>query len=115
MSGAAMVWISVKDRLPDHGDAVLVRRIGDNWYCDHTLADGSKEKIWRWQACRFERGRTADEVAKSRYFTWPDQEGNNLVPYGWSEFGPGKLFGQDVSHWAHISNPIESGGHNDRE
>ena len=86
-----MKWVSVKDSLPQNGQAVLVRRIGNNWHMGHYLADGKWAGIWRWQAALFE----ACEVL-----------GNNLVPYQWNEFGSGCLFGQEVSHWAAITDPL---------
>ena len=101
-----MHWISVKDGLPEDGQAVLVRYKGDNWWSDHKLADGSLHKQWRWQAARFVRGRTAEEVARDNVISIADQHGNNRVPYCWDEFGPGRLFGQDVTHWAAITDPL---------
>lgn len=101
-----MKWISVEQALPINGQAVLVRRVGDNWNADHYLADGQLRHIWRWVACRFIRGRTKDEVRASGYSTMEDQIGNNERPYCWKEFGPGCLFGQDVSHWVAITDPL---------
>ena len=101
-----MKWISVKEKLPKHRQAVLVRRNKDNWGCKHTLADGSVHEVWRWQACKFIRGKTKKEVKESRISTLGDQDGNNLVPYCWDEFGSGCLFGQEVSHWAAITDPL---------
>jgi hypothetical protein len=35
-----------------------------------------------------------------------DVHGNNLVPYCWySNYGPGKWFGQEVSHWMELPEP----------
>jgi len=87
-----MKWISVKDGLPEYGQAVVVRRCEDNWESTHTLADGSEHKIWRWQAARFAK--------------CSGHEPNNHTDYKWVEFGPGTLFGQDVSHWCAITDPL---------
>lgn len=76
-----MNWISVDERLPEDGQAVLVRRNQSNWHMEHTLANGDKRKIWRWQACRFTRGKTAEEVEKSGVWCKADVGGNNLFPY----------------------------------
>lgn len=87
----AMNWIPVEVALPEHGQAVLVRYARDNWLWKHTVAGGEKRTHWRWQAAMFVRGRT--------------EERNNLRPYSWEEFGADSLFGQDVTHWAAISDP----------
>ena len=87
-----MEWINVEDSLPEYGQAVLVRRCVDNWGRRHTLADGSEHNIWRWQAAKFEKS--------------SPHEVNNATDYHWDEFGPGQLFGQDVSHWCAISDPV---------
>ena len=97
-------WVAVVDRLPRHHQAVLVRRSRDNWGADHFLGD-QPAKIWRWQACWFVKGRTAEELSSTDVIRGCDQDGNNLVPYCWEVFGPGTLFGQDVSHWMPISEP----------
>lgn len=100
-----MKWVSVEDELPRDGQAVLVRRNQDNWGTLHTLEDGSEHKIWRWKACQFIRGKV--KPGRHEVIYPEDQHGNNLRPYIWDEFGPGRLFGQDVSHWAAISDPME--------
>ena len=97
-------WIKIEDALPKHGQAVLVRRNQDNWHLDHLLGD-QKATIWRWVACYFVEGRSREDVDKAGYYRSEDQFGNNLKPYCWEEFGPGKLFGQDVSHWMPIEAP----------
>lgn len=102
-----MKWIAVEDGLPEDGQAVLVRYKGDNWKRTHTLADGSTRLNWRWQAASFVRGRTAEECRALNLYRGRDQFGNNLVPYCWEEFGPGTLFGQDVTHWAAITDPLQ--------
>lgn len=100
-----MKWIDVQDALPEDGQAVLVRYKRDNWLLTHTLADGSTRRNWRWQAAVFVRGRTAEECEAMNLYRGQDQFGNNLVPYRWKQFGPGDLFGQDVSHWVAITDP----------
>jgi hypothetical protein len=102
-----MKWIKVEDQLPRDRQAVLVRRNEVNWLCDHTLADGSKQSIWRWQACIFRVGKTKEEVKASGICGGFDQDGNNHTPYGWDMFGPGSLFGQEVSHWCAIEDVLE--------
>ena len=101
-----MKWISVEDGLPEHNQAVLVRRCEDNWHTAHTLADGSEHKIWRWQAAQFRRGNTKVEAERLGVHRAQDEGYNNHRPYCWDEFGPGCLFGQDVSHWVAITDPL---------
>ena len=102
-----MKWVSVEDALPNHEQAVLVRYAHDNWLCPHVIDGGETREIWRWQAALFVRGRTFDEAKASGVFRSQDEWENNLRPYCWREFGPGTLFGQDVTHWAAISDPCE--------
>ena len=107
MNTKQMVWVSVEDRLPMNGQAVLVRYTGNNWRDHHVLADGVPREHWRWQAAKFIEGRTAEEMKSSRVIHPQDEHGNNERPYFWWIFGPGELFGQDVSHWAAITDPME--------
>jgi len=85
-------WVAIdpesKDTWPMDGQAVLVRYGRDNWHRLHFLADESPQTIWRWKAAEF---KILDPEV------W--HEPNNLTSYEWDEFGPGKLFGQDVTHW----------------
>lgn len=106
--GREMFWVSVEDALPENGQAVLVRYAKDNWLKRHKLANGATCEIWRWQAAQFVVGLTEIEAEARGYFKAEDQFGNNERPYHWDEFGPGTLFGQDVTHWAAISDPYES-------
>jgi hypothetical protein len=94
-----VMWHNVDNVLPRDGQAVLVRRAGDNWSMNHTLENGDSRKIWRWVAVKFIRGKTPEEVAKMERPSYgsADEFGNNLKPYCWVEFGPGDLFGQDVT------------------
>jgi hypothetical protein len=101
-----MQWVSIEKEQPRHGQAVLVRYSRDNWHSPHTLADGLPRKHWRWQAAIFVRGRTAEEAKAANVYRSQDQWGNNLVPYEWQTFGTGNLFGQEVTHWAAITDPV---------
>ena len=101
----AMHWVPCEEALPQNGQAVLVRYAADNWLRDHTLADGQKRKHWRWQAAQFIRGRSAANARRMGVYRMQDEFGNNQRPYCWDEFGPGSLFGQNVTHWAAISDP----------
>lgn len=103
----AMNWVPIEVEKPRDGQAVLVRYAADNWLSDHTLADGSPRKHWRWQAATFVQGRTAEQAAAANLYRSQDQWWNNLAPYEWRLFGPGKLFGHEVTHWAAITDPME--------
>lgn len=103
----AMRWVPIEVEKPKDGQAVWVRYSGDNWHSDHTLGDGRHQKHWRWAAAKFVQGRTAEEAERAGVFRSQDQWGNNLAPYEWEMFGPGKLFGHEVTHWAAITDPLE--------
>lgn len=102
----SMTWVSVDDALPEDGQAVLVCRSANNWHMSHTLANGEKRKLWRWTACIFRKGRTREEAELAGVYRAQDQAFNNAKPYCWEEFGPGCLFGQDVSYWCAIEDPV---------
>lgn len=101
-----MNWISVNDQLPINGQAVLVRREDDNWHCKHTL-NGVEHKIWRWMAAQFITGKTKEEVEKTGFIECADEWANNKKPYIWKSFGANTLFGQDVTHWCAITDPMD--------
>lgn len=101
-----MHWISVDDDLPKDGQAVIVRYNEDNCRIKHTLSDGSESINWRWETAIFRKGRTSNEIKLYGIIRFFDEDGNNLVPYGWELVGPGNLFGQEVSHWAAICDPL---------
>lgn len=110
--GKCMIWVPVEEALPKDGQAVLVRRIDNNWHTEHTLADGTSHDVWRWVATQFVRGRTKEYLAENPHLSQGggDEIGNNLRPYHWRAFGGGDLFGQDVSHWSPISDPYPKQG-----
>jgi hypothetical protein len=85
-----MKWISVKDALPEDGQAVLARYNRDNWHLSHTLSNKKEYTKWRWVAVQF-------RLDSNTY------NPNNKTKYVWKEFGPLSLFGQEVSHWAAIT------------
>lgn len=100
-------WISVKDRLPEEDEYVLILM-------------GSQIEV-----ARIEKGISEEERKKMKSGELPDKEefgyipsrpvftlkrsdlikpadqwGNNLVPYKWyAKSGPMQWFGQCVSHW----------------
>lgn len=85
------------EKLPDDLQYVLVHLNINNW----RDGDDPKEKRY-WRVAKFIRGQTVEEVKKSRVAGKPDEDGNNLRPYCWDEFGPHTHFGQDVDKWCHL-------------
>ena len=103
-------WISVKDRLPEEGEYVLILM-------------GSQIEV-----ARIEKGISQEEREKMRSGELPDKEefgyipgrepfirkrsdairgcdqwGNNSVPYKWyAQSGPMEWWGQYVSHWMQL-------------
>ena len=102
-------WIPVHEQLPVEGVYVLcLRDNGDigvfRMVCGISAAEREKMKAgllddpmhgpdW----CLSD-GFTFSK--RSRMYTQADEWGNNLVPYAFiPQSGPGRLFGQEVSHW----------------
>ena len=107
-------WISVKDKLPEEGKYVLGRHSRGTW-CDLTDQENVncvvvklvKGMTWD-HRMKMKNGEipmeyTHDGVEKWRHQTVNDENvGNNVVPYGWAQFGPDHFFGQDITHWMPI-------------
>lgn len=66
------------DNLPEDNTYVVAHYTGGNWI------DSKDQRGCEWKVVKFR------ECAPGF---------NNLLPYEWIEFGPGKLFGQDVDLW----------------
>lgn len=96
-----MKWVSVKDRLPEDGQRVLIRHTRGTWIAH------DPETV-NYVVAKFVRGKTAEECKKLGVYTFADVHGNNLVPYRWDCFGPDSFFGQDVDYWMPLPKPPES-------
>lgn len=91
----ASMWISIDERLPKHGETVLVRV--REYY-------GRHEKSI--QVAKITHGRTAEEVERDGIWGHGDVGCNNLVPFAWkAPGGPMTWLGQDVTHWQHLPKP----------
>lgn len=92
------------EQLPPDLTWVVAHYVGDNWIDTKTINPGGQY----WKVVRFERGlsqRDRDalpDCERRRTHKAQDVGFNNEVPYYWDEFGPGKLFGQDVDMWFHL-------------
>ena len=95
---------SVEDGLPDDRSYVLVHLTLTNWG-DRDDPEGKRY----WKVAKFVRGLSKED----RYLLAPnddrritycleDEDGNNLRPYAWEEFGPSSYFGQDVDYWCEL-------------
>lgn len=100
--------INVKKRLPKNNTYVLARYTGGNW------TDNDHQSGVVWKVVKFVKGITEAErealpsgSSRKRSYHSEDVQGNNLVPYCWREFGPGKLFGQDVDFWMDLPKDSE--------
>lgn len=100
-------WISVKSRLPEEDEYVLIWVDGDCQVAriekGISIADREKmkngelpdpcETVWN-------RSDGYHEVRRSKLYCGADEHGNNLVPYRWkANGGPMEWFGQEVTHW----------------
>lgn len=88
-------WINTEDRVPEHGDVVLIRT-------NRTNVTTYRGQPMQHHVATFCKGVTAAEVEASGVQHFADEGGNNLRPYRWSGDGPCSWFGQDVTHWMQI-------------
>ncbi len=93
-----MIKKCVKTDPPRNGQYVLVKLLKDNWH--------DKDPNVLFTVVKFVKGMSQDERAALPDTDWrktswcgADQEGNNLEPYHWQEFGPSQYFGQEVEHY----------------
>ena len=107
------LWIPVSERLPEEKTYVLIS-CGGNVHVAR-IAMGIDEQM----RDAMKRGELSDPlipswiastgytwVKRSMLYSGCDVHGNNLVPYCWySNYGPGKWFGQEVSHWMPLPEP----------
>lgn len=110
-------WIDAKKRLPREGEYVLIHLTKDNW------GDSSDEKGVYFKVAKLVKGISVTEreqmeagklpnpdhyftggkkTLRSKVYCWGDEEGNNRVPFAWSEFGVSKYWGQEVDYWMPI-------------
>lgn len=59
-----------------------------------------------WKTVHFQRGITkeqreqlSDDHPRKHSYSSNDVDGNNRVPWGFTEFGPGSFFGQEATHY----------------
>ena len=105
-------WISVKDRLPEDGETVLIWSGGCHVA---TIEKGITEEERR----KMKSGEMPDPeetgwtlstgyftTKRSGTYTRADVFGNNKVPYCWNGVNsPMNWFGQDVTHWMPLPQP----------
>ena len=105
-------WISVDDRLPNENQYVMI-------WCGECQIARIEKGISEEQRKAMRRGELDDPcetgwTSSSGYFTLKrsqsykacDEQGNNQVPYCWyANGGSKKWFGQEVTHWAYLSQP----------
>lgn len=100
-----MEWIKIFsiDDLPPANKYYFVKLNINNWH------DSDDQENVTTKVAKLCRGLSIEERSKlpsthpNKYkIRSCDEDGNNLVPYNWEQFGPGSYFGQDVSHYAYI-------------
>lgn len=105
-------WISVKERLPESGEYVLV-------WCGNVQVARIEKGISMTERKAMQAGVLDDPAEpgwcasegwrshkRSNLFRECDEWGNNLVPYHWyANGGPMSWFGQDVTHWMPLPEP----------
>lgn len=114
-------WISTKDKLPPEGKYVIAKHNRGTWI------DKQDQENVNTVIVKLVRGISMDErekmksgdIPETTEQTWclsdgikntkrssiympEDEQGNNLVPYYWKEFGSDSFFGQTITHWTPI-------------
>lgn len=106
-------WISVKDRLPDNEESVLIL-IGNSVEVAYIKKGISKKQ--RQEMKENPLKDTKEEcfsplagyykIKRSDLYKSYDESGNNRVPYKWfAQSGPCSWFGQEVTHWMPLPEP----------
>ncbi len=95
---------SVKDKLPEDRQYVLIHLTKGNWGDD----DDPKGNRY-WKVAKFKKGISESDRDKlpidhPKKLTWSgeDEGFNNRMPYNWQPFGPGSYFGQEVDFWCEL-------------
>lgn len=103
-------WISVKDKLPENNQRVLIWNGGvDVATFKRGISEVEREKMKAGEIPDWEEEGWCGTMGymkhkRSSIHKAYDEWANNLVPYGWDVVGT-VLFGQNVSHWAYINSP----------
>lgn len=105
-------WISVKDRLPEENEYVVIWCKGDCQIAriERGISEEERSAMMRGELpdpkvyCYGKDGVTAHK--RSSLYYGCDVHGNNTVPYRWkANGGPMDWFGQDVTHWMPLPKP----------
>lgn len=93
-------WISTAERLPEEGKYVLAIHNRGTWHdsTDQEHVNFVIVKLIKGLS-KSQREFLPDYDLRKRLYKAEDEEGNNLKPYNWTEFGPNNFFGQDITHW----------------
>ena len=116
-----MTFYHVSKCLPEDGEYVLAHLTKNNWWDSNDPFDKRYWKVVKFKKGiskedrkKMERGIIEDPkipsyisehliyTTRSSIYKSCDEEGNNLVPYNWEEFGPSAYFGQEVDTWARL-------------
>ena len=109
-----MEWISVKDRLPEEGEYVLIYTgsfqvariekgisVAERELMDKGDIENPTEHGWNLSEGYF-------TVKRSEVYKACDEHLNNRVAFCWyANGGPMTWFGQDVTHWMKLEKPIQ--------
>lgn len=118
------MWIETVKQLPPEGKYVLGRHNRGTWHDSEDQANVNcvvvklHKGISQIERAAMKDGKLPDPdygpmwcasegthfAKRSAVITCDDEDGNNLVPYSFHEFGPDHFFGQDITHWQ----PIEA-------
>ena len=103
-------WISVKDKLPENNQRVLIWNGGvDVATFKRGISEVEREKMKAGEIPDWEEeGRCGTmgyiTLKRSSIYKAYDEWANNLPPYGW-DVGFSVLFGQNVDYWANVNCP----------
>lgn len=103
-------WISVKDKLPENNQRVLIWNGGaDVATFKRGIGEEEREKMKKGEIPDWEEEGwcgTMGYITRKRSVIYKsyDEWANNLVSYGW-DVGQTVLFGQNVDYWAYINAP----------
>ena len=95
-------------QMPPANKYVLIYLPGQPW----SDSDDEYGKFWKVAKCVYGISKTKrEELSKSasvfnqyraKTIQFGDEDGNNVKPYRFKEFGPGQYFGQEVDIWCEL-------------
>lgn len=95
-------WHFTKDELPEPYKPVVIWVPARPWQYEKVGSGIFYKVAWLVRGISKEERAKMKECRRKHEWRLGDEQGNNLVPYYWDEFGTNKYFGQEVIAWTYV-------------